>query len=104
MHKCKEDDSLSYKDNIVHSTGHHAAMRVIEPTCKEEGRTEIYCIVCGDVSSIINTTPKTNNHTWDNGVVTTEPTTEHEGVKTYTCKVCNETKTETIPCLNGNGK
>ena len=37
MHKCKEDDSLSYKDNIVHSTGHHAAFRVIEPTCKEEG-------------------------------------------------------------------
>ena len=37
MHKCKEDDSLSYKDNIVHSTGHPAAIRVIEPTCKEEG-------------------------------------------------------------------
>lgn len=104
MHKCKEDDSLSYKDNIVHSTGHHAAMRVIEPTCKEEGRTEIYCIVCGDVSSIINTTPKTNNHTWDNGVVTTQPTAEKEGVKTYTCKVCNETKTETIPRLNASGK
>ena len=104
MHKCNEDDSFSYKDNIVHSTGHHAEMRVIEPTCKEEGRTEIYCPVCGDVSSIINTTPKTNNHTWDSGVVTTEPTAEKEGVKTYTCKVCNETKTETIPRLNGSGK
>ena len=104
MHKCNQDDSLSYKDNIVHSTGHHAEMRVIEPTCKEEGRTEIYCPVCGDVSSIINTTPKTNNHTWDSGVVTTEPTAEKEGVKTYTCKVCNETKTETIPRLNGSGK
>ena len=104
MHKCNQDDSLSYKDNIVHSTGHHAEMRVIEPTCKEEGRTEIYCTVCGDVSSIINTTPKTNNHTWDSGVVTTEPTAEKEGVKTYTCKVCNETKTETIPRLNGSGK
>lgn len=104
MHKCNQDDSLSYKDNIVHSTGHHAAKRVIEPTCKEEGRTEIYCTVCGDVSSIINTTPKTNNHTWDNGVVTTEPTAEKDGVKTYTCTVCNETKTETTPRLNGSGK
>ena len=104
MHKCNEDDSFSYKDNIVHSTGHHAAKRVIEPTCKEEGRTEIYCPVCGDVSSIINTTPKTNNHTWDNGVVTTEPTAEKDGVKTYTCTVCNETKTETIPRLNASGK
>ena len=103
MHKCNEDDSFSYKDNIVHSTGHRAAKRVIEPTCKEEGRTEIYCKVCGDVSSTFDFTPK-KGHTWDNGVVTTEPTAEKEGVKTYTCKVCNETKTETIPRLNGSGK
>ena len=73
MHKCNQDDSLSYKDNIVHSTGHHAAKRVIEPTCKEEGRTEIYCTVCGDVSSTFDFTPK-KDHTWDNGVVTPEPT------------------------------
>lgn len=103
MHKCNEDDSFSYKDNIVHSTGHRAAKRVIEPTCKEEGRTEIYCKVCGDVSSTFDFTPK-KGHTWDNGVVTTEPTAEKEGVKTYTCKVCNETKTETIPRLNSSGK
>ena len=96
MHKCNEDDSFSYKDNIVHSTGHHAEMRVIEPTCKEEGRTEIYCTVCGEVSTVLSTTPK-KDHTWDNGVVTTEPTTEHEGVKTYTCTGCGETKTESIP-------
>lgn len=103
MHKCNEDDSFSYKDNIVHSTGHRAAKRVIEPTCKEEGRTEIYCKVCGDVSSTFDFTPK-KGHTWDNGVVTTEPTAEKEGVKTYTCTVCNETKTETIPRLNSSGK
>ena len=103
MHKCNEDDSFSYKDNIVHFTGHRAAKRVIEPTCKEEGRTEIYCKVCGDVSSTFDFTPK-KGHTWDNGVVTTEPTAEKEGVKTYTCTVCNETKTETIPRLNGSGK
>ena len=103
MHKCNEDDSFSYKDNIVHSTGHRAAKRVIEPTCKEEGRTEIYCKVCGDVSSTFDFTPK-KGHTWDNGVVTTEPTAEKEGVKTYTCTGCNETKTETIPRLNSSGK
>ena len=103
MHKCNEDDSFSYKDNIVHATGHRAAKRVIEPTCKEEGRTEIYCIVCGEVSSTFDVTPK-KEHTWDDGVVTTKPTAEKEGVKTYTCKVCNETKTETIPRLNSSGK
>ena len=103
MHKCNEDDSFSYKDNIVHSTGHRAAMRVIEPTCKEEGRTEIYCTVCGEVSTVLSTTPK-KDHTWDNGVVTTEPTTEHEGVKTYTCTGCGETKTESIARLPASAK
>ena len=103
MHKCNEDDSFSYKDNIVHSTGHHAAMRVIEPTCKEEGRTEIYCTVCGEVSTVLSTTPK-KDHTWDSGVVTTEPTTEHEGVKTYTCTGCGETKTESIARLPASAK
>ena len=103
MHKCNEDDSFSYKDNIVHSTGHHAEMRVIEPTCKEEGRTEIYCTVCGEVSTVLSTTPK-KDHTWDNGVVTTEPTTEHEGVKTYTCTGCGETKTESITRLPASAK
>ena len=103
MHKCNQDDSLSYKDNIVHSTGHHAAKRVIEPTCKEEGRTEIYCTVCGEVSTVLSTTPK-KDHTWDSGVVTTEPTTEHEGVKTYTCTGCGETKTESIARLPASAK
>lgn len=38
-------------------------------------------------------------HTWDAGVVTTEPTTTTTGVKTYTCTFdgCGATKTETLP-------
>lgn len=44
------------------------------------------------------------DHTWNDGVVTTEPTTSAEGVKTYTCTVCGATKTETIDKLpSGNG-
>ena len=35
-------------------------------------------------------------HTWDEGVVTTPATCTTDGVKTYTCKVCSETKTEPI--------
>lgn len=48
---------------------------------------------CGDV--------KYENHTWDNGKVTKEPTCKDTGVKTYTCTVCGETKTEVIP-IAGN--
>lgn len=38
-------------------------------------------------------------HTWDAGVVTTEPTTTTTGVKTYTCTFdgCGAKKTETLP-------
>ena len=48
---------------------------------------------CGDV--------KYENHTWDNGKMTKEPTCKDTGVKTYTCAVCGETKTEIIP-ITGN--
>ena len=42
-------------------------------------------------------------HVWDAGTVTKEPTKEAEGVKTYTCTVCGETKTESVPKLTGCG-
>lgn len=38
-------------------------------------------------------------HDWDEGKVTTAPTVEKEGVKTYTCKVCKATKTEAVTKL-----
>ena len=41
-------------------------------------------------------------HTWNNGVVTKEPTTSSEGIKTYTCTTCNATKTESITPLVDN--
>ena len=36
------------------------------------------------------------HHVWDEGKVTKEPTCAEEGVMTYTCTVCQETKTEPI--------
>ncbi|MBQ3019473.1 MAG: hypothetical protein IJD77_02635 [Clostridia bacterium] len=38
-------------------------------------------------------------HDWNDGVVTTEPTTTSKGVKTFTCETCNKTKTEDVPKL-----
>jgi len=44
------------------------------------------------------------SHSWNAGVVTTEPTTEHAGEKTYTCTVCLATKKETLdPLSPGQG-
>lgn len=42
------------------------------------------------------------NHAWNSGNVTTTATCSAAGVKTYTCTVCNGTKTETIPINSSN--
>lgn len=39
------------------------------------------------------------NHSWDDGKVTKAATCKATGVRTYTCTVCQRTKTETIPML-----
>lgn len=35
-------------------------------------------------------------HQWDDGTVTLAATQETDGVKTFTCKLCSETKTESV--------
>ena len=42
-------------------------------------------------------------HKWNDGAVTTEPTTEREGVKTYTCSDCGATRTESVAKLEEKG-
>ena len=44
--------------------------------------------------------PETAEHKWDDGEITTEPTEEKEGVKTFTCPECNATKTESVPVIS----
>ena len=39
------------------------------------------------------------SHAWDKGKTTKEATCEEDGIITYTCKACKETKTEAIPSL-----
>jgi hypothetical protein len=39
---------------------------------------------------------ESESHSWDAGTVTTKPTCSRKGVKTYTCEICNGTKTEDI--------
>ena len=48
-------------------------------------------------------TDKATGHQWDKGVVTTVPTSEKEGVRTYTCTVCRAVRTEAIDKLPGSG-
>ena len=36
-------------------------------------------------------------HEYDEGKITKEATCKEEGIKTFTCKLCDEEKTETVP-------
>ena len=70
---------------------------LVEPTCAEGGVCRyIWAVAPYGIFIFDESIPKTNNHTWDEGVVTTEPTCTEKGVKTYTCTVCKTTKTEEI--------
>lgn len=69
----------------------------IPATCKEEGRTDKKCSVCGD--TITEMKPKTNDHTFE--VTSTTPATcKEEGKIEKKCKVCGLTVTEAIPKTN----
>jgi hypothetical protein len=47
----------------------------------------------------VDTKVAATGHSWDNGKVTTAATCTEDGVKTYTCTACGETKTEAIDKL-----
>ncbi len=40
-------------------------------------------------------------HSWNDGVVTKDPNIREDGIKTYTCKDCGATRTESMPKLRG---
>jgi len=104
---CTEDGEKTYtctvcntiKTEVIPATGHqHKEVRnAKKATCTEDGYTgDTYCTDCNtklESGTVINKL----GHTWDNGVITKEATETEEGVKTYTCKTCGETKTEKIP-------
>lgn len=55
----------------------------------------------GSSKPATSVTPSSSKHThvWNAGTVTTQPTCENEGIKTFTCNGCEETKTEAVPAL-----
>ena len=98
---------------------------VTDPTCTEEGTKKCVCEVCEKIKTAdIPATGHTFSdawskddtyhwhaatcghtdeisekaeHSWDDGVITKQPTCTEDGVMTYTCTVCEKTKTADIP-------
>lgn len=104
---CTEDGEKTYtctvcnttKTEVIPATGHqHKEVRnAKKATCTEDGYTgDTYCKDCGQLISK-GAVVKATGHSWESRKVTEAATCKKEGTKTYTCKNCGETKTESIP-------
>ena len=92
--------TVSSKGACLH-TGYGTHENTVPATCGEAGRVDTICSNCGEVIST-KEIPATGEHTWDNGTVTTEPTENEPGVRTFTCAVCGATKTAPIPATGAH--
>ena len=70
---------------------------VTAPTCTERGYTTKICTVEGCGRTIVGSYVDALGHKWDDGKVTKPATTTEKGVMTFTCTVCGDTKTKSIP-------
>ncbi|MDD6798657.1 MAG: hypothetical protein PUE71_10270 [Clostridia bacterium] len=91
---CGQEYGALDANNHVHTEIRGA----VAATCTAGGYTgDTYCKDCGVKTKTGTVTPALgHNYT---GKVTTEPTTDREGVRTYTCDRCKHSYTESIPKL-----
>ena len=67
---------------------------VTAATCIAAGEQKRVCS-CGETET--EAIAATGEHSYGNGAITTNPSCTGEGVMTYTCTVCGDTRTEPIP-------
>ena len=92
--------TVSDKGACTH-TDYGTTERTVPATCGEAGRVDTICSNCGEVVST-RELPPTGAHDWDDGTVTTAPTETTPGVRTFTCTVCGQTRTEAIPATGAS--
>ena len=82
---------------------HTAGRYYSSPSCTSSGYSgDTYCTDCNETLSY-GYTISAYGHDYDNGVITTEPTTETDGIITYTCKRCKHQDTKNLGKL-GDGE
>lgn len=94
---CSVCNEILVAQEVIAATGHkEETVPGKAATCTDTGLTDgTRCSICGTVIKAQEEIPA-KGHSWDEGKITTAPTCENAGVKTYTCTVCFETKTEAI--------
>ena len=94
---CKDCGEKIGTGTAIPAKGHKEVVdAAVAATCEKTGLIEgKHCSVCNTVLVKQEVTPA-KGHQWNNGTVSTEPTCTGAGVKTYTCMVCQKTKTEAI--------
>lgn len=93
-----------YEIDVIDPTGHQHTKIIDQKdaTCEEKGYSgDLYCEDCRVIIQLGQEIAATG-HTWDDVTITKEPTQTETGIRTYTCKKCHKTGTETIPMLKGH--
>ena len=85
---------------VVPAKGHtEVTDPAVAATCTKPGKTAgKHCSVCNEVIVAQTEVPATG-HSWDEGEITKAPECETKGERTFTCKVCDATKTEEIDAV-----
>ncbi|MGN0443110.1 MAG: hypothetical protein ACI4F5_00660, partial [Acutalibacteraceae bacterium] len=114
---CINCGEITREQEEIPATGHQSITKVeaVTPTCTTAGNIEYY--VCGDCDTYFSDASATseitdknsvviaaNGHDWNDGEITTPANCVDTGVKTYTCNVCGDTRTEVIAVDSTNHK
>ena len=98
-HESVDNRDIRIHYNVKDFSTHLQIIEIEEPSCVQSGYSVFNCS-CGYQNEICRATYDWDNHTWDSGRITRQPTTLLEGEIVFTCKLCGKTRTDSIPKLN----
>ena len=105
---CTEDGSRLFtctvcgdtKTEVIPALGHAwSDWDIKDSTCGQEGEKTRHCERTGCTATETEKIPASENHNWNDGVVTKNATCTEQGEITYTCNDCGHTKVEKTPAL-----
>ncbi|MBE6957879.1 MAG: hypothetical protein E7447_01830, partial [Ruminococcaceae bacterium] len=89
---------LPLLEECEHTPAEAVKENEVAADCTNAGSYElvVYCTKCDEELSRETVTVDATGHAWGEGVIDPDATCTEDGVKTYTCGTCGETKTEAV--------